>query len=254
MFFFKKSAADKASDLLAFMVTDIHSHLVPGIDDGVKETDTSLTFIEQLEEMGIRRIITTPHIIMDQYPNSRESITPPFTEVKQLIGEKGSDIQFSFAAEYYMDEQFAELMKSPLLTLHDQLVLVEMSFMQAPMQLHQWLFDLKSRGYEPVLAHPERYLHYHNNYKQYEQLKEWGCLFQVNLLSLTSYYGKHIQKVAERLVEDKLIDVIGTDLHHTRHMQAIQSIGKDKKLRKLLDSYPFRNRELMPVLPSPLNG
>lgn len=246
MFFFKKRASDLShAGILSFMETDIHSHLVPGIDDGVKDPETSLKFIEQLQEMGIKKIVTTPHIVVDRYPNSASTITPPFLQVKTALQEKGNGIAFSFAAEYYMDEQFEELMTTtPLLTLQNKLVLVEMSFMQAPPQLHQWLFQLASHGYQPVLAHPERYNHYHDQYEQYEQLREWGCLLQVNLLSVTGYYGKSIQKIAERLLADKLITFIGTDLHHHKHMEAIQGIGRDKKLMKLLEQYEFKNREL----------
>jgi len=246
MFFFKKRASDVShTGILSFMETDIHSHLVPGIDDGVKDIATSLEFIEQLQEMGIKKIVTTPHIIMDRYPNSAATITPPFTQVKTALEEKGSDIAFSFAAEYYMDEQFEELIPStPLLTLQNKLVLVEMSFMQAPPQLHQWLFALASHGYQPVLAHPERYGYYHANISQYEQLKQQGCLLQLNLLSLTGYYGKHVQQAAEKLMAAGLPDLIGTDLHHEKHLHAIAGIAKNTKLRRVLDAYPFGNAAL----------
>lgn len=232
------------------METDIHSHLLPAVDDGVQDIETSLAFIEQLHAMGINRIITTPHIILDRYPNSVTTLTPPYEKVQAALQQKGVHIPFSFAAEYYMDEQFEELIpSSPLLTLHGKMILVEMSFMQAPPQLHQWLFSLIAQGYQPVLAHPERYSHYHSNYTQYSQLKDWGCLLQMNLLSVTGYYGKHIQKVAEKLLSDRLIDLVGTDLHHHKHMATIQSISKDKKLVKLLEQYGFRNKELMPATP-----
>ncbi|KAA2239180.1 histidinol phosphatase [Chitinophaga agrisoli] len=246
MFFFRKrSSATSHTDLLSFMETDIHSHLIPGVDDGVQDIETSLAYIEQLQEMGIRKIITTPHIILDRYPNSVDTLTPPYLQVKAALKEKGVDLPFSFAAEYYMDEQFEQLIpSSPLLTLQGKLILVEMSFMQAPPQLHQWLFSLAAHGYQPVLAHPERYNHYHHQYGGYEQLKEWGCLFQMNLLSITGYYGKHIQKIAEKLMADKMINYIGTDLHHYKHLAAIQAISKDKKLRKQLEEYGFKNREL----------
>lgn len=249
MFLFKRKSREALNKgLLSFMGTDIHSHLIPAVDDGVQDVDTSLTFIEQLHEMGIEKIVTTPHIIMDRYPNSVNTLTGPYLKVQASLREKGIDLPFSFAAEYYMDEQFEELIPtSPLLTLDGKLVLVEMSFMQAPPQLHQWLFNLIAQGYQPVLAHPERYSHYHNNYTQYTQLKDWGCLMQMNLLSVTGYYGRHIQKVAEKLMADRLIDLIGTDLHHHRHMATMQGIAKDKKLVKTLEQYGFRNRELLPV-------
>jgi tyrosine-protein phosphatase YwqE len=248
MFLFKRKSREALhKGLLSFIGTDIHSHLIPAVDDGVQDVETSLTFIEQLHEMGIEKIVTTPHIIMDRYPNSVNTLTGPYLKVQAALQERGIDLPFSFAAEYYMDEQFEELIpSSPLLTLDGKLVLVEMSFMQAPPQLHQWLFNLIAQGYQPVLAHPERYSHYHNHYTQYTQLKDWGCLLQMNLLSVTGYYGRHIQKVAEKLMADRLIDLIGTDLHHHRHMAAMQGIAKDKKLAKALEQYGFRNRELLP--------
>jgi tyrosine-protein phosphatase YwqE len=131
-----------------------------------------------------------------------------------------------------------------LLTLNGQLVLVEISFMSPPPQLHGWLFELGALGYTPLLAHPERYNYCHKNFELYQQYKQWGCLFQVNLLSLTGYYGKHIQQAAEKLMELNMIDYIGTDLHHEKHLQAISDISKNKKLRTILEQYPFRNAEL----------
>ncbi|GAA0559783.1 tyrosine-protein phosphatase [Chitinophaga japonensis] len=227
------------------METDIHSHLIPAVDDGVQDIETSLLFIQQLQEMGIQKVITTPHIMADRYPNSVQTLTAPYMQVKKVLQEKGIDLAFSFAGEYYMDEYFEQLISSSsLLTLQGKMVLVEMSFIQAPPQLHQWLFSLIAAGYQPVLAHPERYNHYHDNYTQYAQLKEWGCQLQMNLLSITGYYGKHVQKIAERLLADKMIDLVGTDMHHQKHLQAIKSIKTNKKAFKLLEGYNFKNKEL----------
>lgn len=245
MFFFRKKANnDITIPFLSCIETDIHSHLVPGVDDGVQELETSLHFIEELHTLGIQKVITTPHIMMDRYPNSAETISAPFQQVREALQAKGLNIPFHHAGEYYMDEYFDELMKAPLLTLNGELLLVEISFMSAPPQLHQWMFELEAQGYRPILAHPERYNYYHQQTNNYRTLKQRGCLLQVNLLSLTGYYGRHIQKAAEWLIENKLIDFIGTDLHHDKHLQAIQSIGRDKKLMKLLETYPFRNNTL----------
>ncbi len=246
MLFFRRKNTDTvpAADLLAFMPTDIHSHLLPGVDDGVPDLATSLHFIEQLREMGIRKIITTPHIMMDRYPNSAETLTAPYQQVQQELLQHSSPLPFHFAAEYYLDEQFVPLLQQPLLTISGNKVLVEISFISAPMQLAQWLFDIQAAGYQPVLAHPERYAYYHADIEQYAQLKKQGCLLQLNLLSLTGYYGKHIQQAAEKLMAAGLPDLIGTDLHHEKHLRAINSIAKNSKLRKVLDTYPFGNATL----------
>ncbi|HVI48429.1 MAG TPA: CpsB/CapC family capsule biosynthesis tyrosine phosphatase [Chitinophaga sp.] len=241
-FFSRRSAEEKVlTQFLSGIETDIHSHLVPGIDDGVPDVETSISFIQQLQDLGIQKIVTTPHIMMDRYPNSRTTIDPPYQEV---LASGKVNIPFRFAAEYYLDEEIETLMQQPLLTLGNNLVLVEISFMSAPPQLHRWLFELEAQGYQPVMAHPERYNYFHNNFKGYHQFKDWGCLLQVNLLSLSGYYGRHIQQTAEKLLELNMIDFIGTDLHHEKHMAAIKAITRNRKLMKRLDQYPFRNREL----------
>jgi tyrosine-protein phosphatase YwqE len=248
MFFFRKKSADNTHAAIPFLAgieTDIHSHLIPAVDDGVQDTETAVHFIETLQELGIKKIITTPHIMLDRYPNSADTIQAPFRAVKEVLQAKGTAVSFHHAAEYYMDEYFEEMMQSSrLLTFDGELLLVEISFMSAPPQLHQWLFQLAAQGYRPILAHPERYNYYHHQTEEYKTFKQRGCYLQVNLLSLTGYYGKHIQKAAEWLVENKLIDFIGTDLHHEKHLQAIKSISKDKKMIRLLETYPFKNNTL----------
>jgi protein-tyrosine phosphatase len=240
-FFRNKSERTETTPFLANIGTDIHSHLLPAVDDGVQELETSLHFINTLHSLGISKVVTTPHIMGDRYPNSRETLQGPYQQVKQNLGV---DVDFYHAAEYYMDEYFEELMKQPLLTLNGEMVLVEISFMSPPPQVHQWLFELATQGYRPVLAHPERYNYYHQETDNYKLFKQRGVLLQVNLLSLAGYYGRHIQKAAEWLIENKLVDLIGTDLHHEKHLLAIQSIAKDKKLVKLLETYPFQNKNI----------
>lgn len=246
MLFFRKKNKETTvpADLLAFMETDIHSHLLPGIDDGVTNVDTAVQFITQLQQMGIKKVITTPHVMMDRYPNSADTMAAPYREVAAALAQKDIRLDFHHAAEYYLDEQFVPLLQQPLLTLTGNMVLVEISFMSAPPQLPQWLFDIQAAGYQPVMAHPERYSYFHKDIQHYQQLKQQGCILQVNLLSLTGYYGKHIQQAAEKLMTAGLVDLIGTDLHHEKHLQAITAIAQQKKLRKALDTYPFRNNTL----------
>jgi protein-tyrosine phosphatase len=246
MFFFRRKTADNKSlvNFLANIETDIHSHLIPGIDDGVQETSTSVSFIKQLHELGIKKIITTPHVMMDRYPNSVTTLEEPFKHVQAALAEAQINIPFKYAAEYYLDEHIEDLMKQPLLTLNGELLLVEISFMSPPPQLHNWLFNLEAQGYRPIMAHPERYGYGHNDFDLYHQFKKMGCLLQVNLLSLTGYYGKSVQQVAEKLIADNMIDYIGTDLHHEKHLLNITAIEKNKKVLKILEQYPFKNREL----------
>ncbi|MFD2886824.1 tyrosine-protein phosphatase [Chitinophaga cymbidii] len=218
--------------------TDIHSHLVPGVDDGSPDIHTSLSFIEQLQELGIRKIVTTPHIMTELYPNSIQTLSAPFGQLKD------APLPVHLAAEYYMDENFSGLMEAPLLTLNGELVLVEISFISEPFQLHSWLFDIQTKGYRPVLAHPERYSYFHDRPEAYRDIRNRGVDLQVNLLSLTGYYGRQIQQAAWWLIDQQLVDFIGTDLHHQRHLRGIKAIGEDKKLVRLLQEYPFRNNSI----------
>ncbi|WP_291909282.1 CpsB/CapC family capsule biosynthesis tyrosine phosphatase [Chitinophaga sp. CB10] len=243
MFFFrKKNASDaNASSLLAFMGTDLHSHLLPAVDDGVQDVATSVHFITALQEMGIRQIITTPHVMMDRFPNSAATLAGPYQQVLQALQSAGNPISFSHAGEYYLDESLPQLLQQPLMKIFGNVVLVEMSFMSAPPQIFQWLFDIQTAGYQVLLAHPERYNYYHQQPEMYARYRERGCMLQVNLLSLTGYYGKHIKTAAEYLLQKGLADYIGTDLHHHKHLEAIRDIANNRKLRALLESYPFKN-------------
>jgi protein-tyrosine phosphatase len=225
---------------------DIHSHLLPGIDDGAKTIEDSLTLIKQLKSMGFRQLITTPHIMADLYPNTPVIIKEKLEEVRAAITKEGIDIKIDAAAEYLMDEGFEEkITQGDLLTLPGNRVLVEMSFLSPPPRLEHYLFKLQTQGYRPLLAHPERYLFYRKDFSQYEKLKDRGCAFQVNLLSLTGYYGKPVKDIAMRLMKEKRIDFIGTDTHHEQHTRLIQEALSNKRVNQLLQNYTFRNAELL---------
>ncbi|NIG55233.1 tyrosine-protein phosphatase [Chitinophaga sp. Cy-1792] len=242
MFLFRRrEPAASTKSLLAFMGTDLHSHLLPAVDDGVREITTSVNFIEQLQQLGIHQVITTPHAMPDRYPNNAGTLKNPYLDVLSALRKRGNDIPFHHAAEYYLDENLPETLGQPMLTLFNKTVLVEMSFMSAPPQIFQWLFDLQAAGYQPLLAHPERYAYYHSHPETYARFRERGCMLQVNLLSLTGYYGKHIKQAADYLIQKNLVDYIGTDLHHEKHLQAIRDIASNKKLRLMLEAYPFKN-------------
>ncbi|MEQ8703237.1 MAG: CpsB/CapC family capsule biosynthesis tyrosine phosphatase [Phaeodactylibacter sp.] len=229
----------------AFLGTDMHAHLLPGIDDGAKDIEDSLSLITQLQQMGYRHLITTPHIMADLYPNTPSIIRGKLEEVRKAIAAAGIDITIDAAAEYLMDEGFEPLLEEgELLTLPGNRVLVEMSFISAPPKLEQYLFRLQTKGYRPLLAHPERYLFFHDNFKKYHELKERGCEFQLNTLSLTGYYGKPTRENAVALLKAGLIDYLGTDLHHDRHADHLRAALESSSIAKLLTSNTFKNQQL----------
>ncbi|MBF4518049.1 histidinol phosphatase [Flavobacterium sp. ANB] len=221
-------------DLLSGDYTDIHSHLLPGIDDGARTITETTKLVKALKEIGIYQFITTPHISHYIWNNSPQTIIANHSETKLLLNNHNVKVPLHAAAEYFMDDWFENHFKSEkLLTLKDNYVLVEMSYMNAPVQLYKILFDLQVAGYIPVLAHPERYLFYHKNFNEYEKLKKAGCLFQLNLLSLVGYYGERITKVADQLLKKGMYDFTGSDVHHNNHIAAFSQKIKVKNIAPL---------------------
>ncbi len=242
---FKKNKKKEITTNYSILGVDIHSHLIPGIDDGAPDVSTSLELLRQMAEMGYRKVITTPHVYKEFFPNTKESILEGLAELNEALEIEEIDIQVGAAAEYFMDEHFAELLeKKELLTLKDNYVLVEMSFFSPPPQLEEYLFNLQIKGYQPVLAHPERYLFWEGKMDKYRRLKELGCLLQLNLLSLTGHYGKDVETNAKDLLKAGLIDLAGTDLHNEHHADKLHDALLDKKVVKVLEEYRFRNKEL----------
>ena len=226
---------------------DVHSHLIPGIDDGAQTMEESLALIRRLAAMGYRKIYTTPHVSTDHYPNSREMILQGLEEVREQLRSQPSviSVQLEAAAEYFLDEGFEELlMTSQLLTLPGKRVLVEMAGVAPAHNLHELLFRMQTKGYRPVMAHPERYPYYQRDFRQVERLKEQGCELQVNLLSLAGHYGSRIQDLAFKIVNRGLADFLGTDLHRAQHADALEEALKDKRMKKALWEGKFRNVEL----------
>jgi tyrosine-protein phosphatase YwqE len=243
---FKKQYPSQPIDL-SLLVTDIHSHLLPGIDDGSPDVETSLQLINGLEELGIRQFITTPHIMGDMYKNTPASIHQALTQLMEASVASKRNIKLIAAAEYYLDDHLTSLLqvKEPLLSVQQKSVLVEFSFMYQPMNLKDQLFELQVKGYQIILAHPERYAYFSASKKIYDEFKSLGCFFQVNLLSFEGYYGKTAQELALHLVSKNYIDFVGTDLHHKRHLTALQQSSQIMPvLKKLLHSGKLKNSTL----------
>ena len=234
MLFFKKKKI-LLSDFFPENFIDIHSHLLPGIDDGAKNMDDSVRLITKMASYGITNFITTPHVLGIVYPNSSDTIKEKLEEVRnELLYRNLKDITIRAAAEYMLDEEFSlRLANDDILTIKDNFVLVEMSYFSAPLNLFEVLFQIQLKGYKPILAHPERYNFYHNDFQQFYKLKQAGCLFQLNLLSLTEQYGKNVQKATNQLLKENLYDFVGTDTHHYEHLELLPKIGTKKTLEKI---------------------
>jgi protein-tyrosine phosphatase len=237
--FFQKE--NKVSDI-EWLGVDIHSHLLPGIDDGAQHIDQSLSYIRQLQELGFSKLICTPHIYSDVYPNSPQTILPVLSSVSKSVKDAGLTIEIAAAAEYMAESDFAAV--EGLLTLPGNHILIEMSYLTETPNIDHIIFDLQIKGYKVILAHPERYNFYHRRNERYQRIKELGCYLQLNLLSVLGYYGKGVQQSAELLLKNKLYDFAGTDLHHDKHLSTLSSAIKSGVLYKKIGSYGFNNKQV----------
>jgi len=228
---------------LSWLHTHMHSHLLPGIDDGSPDIATSVELIKALAALGYKKLITTPHVLWEIYSNTSEIITKQCAVVKEAIDREGIDIKFEAAAEYFIDENFENLLKKkiPLLPIHYNMVLVEFSMITAPLDLKEILFEMQLQNYQPVIAHPERYIYLKNNKDFFEQLKDHGCFFQLNLLSLLGHYGNSVQELAEYLVKNNYYNFAGTDVHHIKHVTALQKLARSSLFKRLQDSGTIKN-------------
>lgn len=242
MIFFKKNKAI-LKDLIPEGFTDIHSHLLPGIDDGAKTIEDTIFLINSLKIFGFEKFITTPHTFSGFWDNTKEGILTKENETLRMLSAQGLNLNLRAASEYLLDDHFASLFKKgEVLPLKDNLVLVEMSYLNAPIQLYDLLFDLQVAGYKPVLAHPERYLFYHKKLEEYKKLKNAGCYLQLNLLSTVGYYGNEVTDIANKLLDSGLYDFVGSDVHHSKHINAFENkvlIKDTKGLKELIQNNSF---------------
>jgi protein-tyrosine phosphatase len=228
----------------SFLGADIHSHFIPGIDDGAQNMEETLQMLKAMQEMGFKKIVTTPHIMIDMYPNTQEKIAAGLADVRAALAAEGLTIELAAAAEYFIDETFIDrAFERPMLTITGKEVLVEFSSYTEPPMLKQALFKMVTSGYRPIIAHPERYNYFHNDFDRFADFKDRGCLLQLNLMSLAGFYGPNIKKTAEALLEQGMYDYCGTDIHNQKHVDCIRSLLQNKVIVQLSE-YPFRNKAL----------
>lgn len=242
--FFKPKKLKHPVDISG-LITDMHSHLIPGIDDGSPDMDTSLTMIREMKSLGYRKLITTPHINSDIYPNTPEIVQKGVNLLNEKLREENIRITIEAAAEYMIDDGFEKLFQKGLLqTFSNNYLLVELPYYQAPPNLYELTFDLQIKGYRIMLAHPERYLYWINDFKKFEDLKNRGVYFQMNINSLTGYFSKEVKKQAEKLIDADMIDFLGSDLHNLNYLQLLKNSLFEPYLEKVIKSGSIQNHLL----------
>lgn len=229
---------------LEWMQVDIHSHILPGIDDGCKTIVQSIDMLNGLENLGLQKFYFTPHVIHDLYPNNKVIIQNAYDKLLQKYS--GSSF-IGYAAEYMIDTNFDTLLaqhSEDFLCLPGKHILIEMSYVEESKIIDKVIFDLQMEGYTPILAHPERYIFYHRDPKKIKRLRDAGCLLQLNLLSVVGYYGQYERRTAKFLLDQGLINLIGTDVHHERHIHALEKALKREDIRPLFKHCHILNQEL----------
>jgi protein-tyrosine phosphatase len=238
---FRKSS--KAA--LPSLEVDMHSHLLPGIDDGVKDLEEAKTIISQFQDLGYRKLITTPHVFSDLYKNTPAIIRDHLQLVRDTLKINNINIDIEAAAEYYLDDSLFQHLKKgdELLTIGNKYLLFETNFITEPLILKEFIFQASSRGYKLILAHPERYLYLHENYEKIEDLLNRGVHFQLNITSLSGYYSKPAQKLAIKMIENKHVHFLGSDCHHMKHLELLKEMRGNRYFEKALN-LPLLNNSL----------
>ena len=233
MFGLLKSKKKNAPQYIGFK-TDVHAHILPGIDDGADNLEESLELIRSMKALGIKRVIATPHITEEVFPNNRKTIGDAYQQVRCALDADGIDFEVEYSAEYRLDGNFlAHWQRNDLIPFPKNYLLIENSYLQPYWKLEETIFELNLAGYKPILAHPERYTYYHNDYAVFDQLHNLNCKFQVNLLSLAGVYGKEVKKTAVHLLNKGYINFLATDVHHMRHIKAIEEFLCTSEFEKI---------------------
>lgn len=227
--FFKKKEKAKL-----FYSTDVHSHMLPGVDHGAKDIDNALELIQAQIEMGVNKFVLTPHITKSTFENTPNTINNAYETFKKALDGTDFDIQLAVSAEYRLDEfsldQFDKDMYLPMPKNH---LLLENAYQQERIDLDDIIFNVQLKNFTPILAHPERFHYYAHKKQRFQQLHDAGTLFQVNIMSFAGYFGNTARNNAEWLLQNDLIDFLGSDIHNMEHVQVINDYIKTKDYRKI---------------------
>lgn len=223
--------------------TDMHSHFIAGIDDGVRTNEQALVTINKMMEYGYEKFVTTPHIMRDTYPNKNEDIREGAESLRKFLRSNNTGVEVVEAAEYYLDEYTMKLSTtdSELMTFGNNYLLFETNYLSEPYILKEFIFNVTSKGYRPILAHPERYQYM--TLEKAQDMVDRGVLLQLNILSLSGFYMKPVQKLAEKLIDHKLVSFLGSDCHNEIQAAALDKALRTKAFKKAID-LPLLNSSL----------
>ena len=242
---FGKREAMLAPADLSVLGADIHSHFIPGIDDGSQSLEQSIELLTAMSELGYRKVVTTPHSMADGYKNTPDIILPGLEKLRAEVKRVGLNMEVDAAAEYYLDHELEQkIQRKEVLTFGKDLLLFELPFISEPTILLQVVFAMQTQGYRPVLAHPERYGYWATDLSKLEQLKERGVLFQLNTIALCGAYGPSVKRSAEKLVDQGWYELIGSDCHRMDHIGAIKATLREPYLHKVIGSGKLLNATL----------
>jgi len=242
--FFKRKSSSKAE--VPSLSVDLHSHLIPGIDDGSQSMEESIGLLKELYALGYRKVITTPHIMCDAYGNTKNSILKGLEDLETTADAYGIDMCIEVASEYYLDEGLLPLIKSKeLLLIADRYLLFETSYTHRPAHLEEIIFEILAVGYVPLLAHPERYRYIKEPEEEYATLKNLGVEFQVNLNSFNGYYGKQAKKNAFFLSQHGMIDFLGSDTHNMKQLENLSLVFESNAYKEIYKYNTIKNQTLM---------
>jgi tyrosine-protein phosphatase YwqE len=217
-----------------FYKTDMHCHIMPGVDHGSQSVEESIEMLKAEMAMGISRVILTSHTTAETFENTPETLAEGYEILKQAVEEEGLNIELHYSSEYRIDEYWDQLYsEGRIVPMPGKFLMLENSFVQELISIDELMFDLSSKGYKPILAHPERYSYYHQRRTRYQKLHSMGVKFQVNLLSLAGYFGGGARENAYWLLEHNLVDMLGSDMHSVEHAQIIQHYLNSKEWAKL---------------------
>ncbi|WP_316798544.1 tyrosine-protein phosphatase [Pedobacter frigidisoli] len=222
--------------------TDMHSHIIPGIDDGAQTLKDSLALAHKFKALGFKKLIATPHIMADYFRNTPDTINRGLDTLRKGLDDIQLDLEIDAAAEYYLDETLEKKVRQKdVLTFGAGYMLFELSYINPPQNLFDFIKLIQDSGYQPILAHPERYPYYYASFESYHQIRETGCLLQMNSIALTGYYGSGAKKTAEEMVENHMVDFIGSDMHHLKHAAALENSLTTPLMQRLLGQHQLHN-------------
>jgi len=241
--FFKKKKEERNTPSLK---VDLHSHLIPGIDDGSQSMEESLLILKGMEALGYLKVITTPHIMLDVYRNTPQIITDGLKSLREAAKKEGLTIEIEAAAEYYLDDGFESLLQQgKILTVKEEYLLFETSYFAKPIQLEEMIFMISSSGYKPLMAHPERYRYVKDPLKEYGRFKEFGVLFQVDLNSFGGHYGRDAKEKVNFLSKEGMIDFLGSDIHNIKQVDTLSDIFMLDTYKDIFKHNKILNADLM---------